>query len=493
VPDLERAVAVLTGPELSPICEMAVYRQDGWVTARSVDGCVRFRTVSNGTGGWDVEIDDVDGRNPLGIQDPSAFATLEDEKAHLFPERAENSYPHAYESLAHVFEHPCAPDIAAVHTAAHNWEEEGGHRGEHGSLDVIQSRAPLILSGTGIERQGRIARSSRLVNVAPTILSWLGATPRPGRRLDGSPGPTLLARQDGDREDDLLTGEKPESVVAFLLDGTNPNLMHSMIDRALLPHLGRLAGDGVDFQWGAMASFPTVTLANHTAILTGCHSGHHGVLHNAYYRREGAEQIITNQPAAWPWARNWLNVDVETIHEAVHAHEPGAFTVSINEPTDRGADLSTFDTLRRGEWPGFEIDRIPPHGTERFVRPYKDYRWAARSDHSAVMQIRDVCSSRGRPRFLWVNFTLLDSASHRGGPHSDMAEAALIETDARVGDVIAALHDAGWGERTGYVVVADHGMEETNPQVTGDWSAALRDDGIVHRDEAYGFIYLEQA
>jgi hypothetical protein len=33
-------------------------------------------------------------------------------------------------------------------------------------------------------------------------------------------------------------------------------------------------------------------------------------------------------------------------------------------------------------------------------------------------------------------------------------------------------------------------MEESNPEVTGDWDVALRDAGLSFRDEAYGFIYL---
>ena len=44
-----------------------------------------------------------------------------------------------------------------------------------------------------------------------------------------------------------------------------------------------------------MASLPTVTLANHTSILTGAHPGHHGILHNAWYdrahRRAGHHQL----------------------------------------------------------------------------------------------------------------------------------------------------------------------------------------------------------
>jgi hypothetical protein len=41
------------------------------------------------------------------------------------------------------------------------------------------------------------------------------------------------------------------------------------------------------------------------------------------------------------------------------------------------------------------------------------------------------------------------------------------------------------------VLVADHGMEETNPGVTGDWDAALTEAGIPFRDEGAGFLYLD--
>ena len=41
-----------------------------------------------------------------------------------------------------------------------------------------------------------------------------------------------------------------------------------------------------------------------------------------------------------------------------------------------------------------------------------------------------------------------------------------------------------------FVLVADHGMEETDPTCTGDWDVALRAAGIQSRDEAYSFLYL---
>ena len=95
------------------------------------------------------------------------------------------------------------------------------------------------------------------------------------------------------------------------------------------------------------------------------------------------------------------------------------------------------------------------------------------------------------PRFTWVNFSLTDTAFHHGGPHSDIARASIADTDARIGEVVDAVAEAGRLDDTAFFVVADHGMEESNPEVTGDWGVALTAAGIDHRDEAYGFLYLD--
>jgi predicted AlkP superfamily pyrophosphatase or phosphodiesterase len=95
------------------------------------------------------------------------------------------------------------------------------------------------------------------------------------------------------------------------------------------------------------------------------------------------------------------------------------------------------------------------------------------------------------PKFTWCNFSLTDAAFHEGGPHSEIADASIRDTDARLGEILAAVERVGVFDRTAFFLVADHGMEETNPAVQGDWSPALRDAGISFRDEAYGFLYLD--
>jgi predicted AlkP superfamily pyrophosphatase or phosphodiesterase len=194
----------------------------------------------------------------------------------------------------------------------------------------------------------------------------------------------------------------------------------------------------------------------------------------------------------WAWAMRDLVPGVETLHRAVHRHWPGARTVSVNEPCDTGADHSTFDVVRAGG----SLARAPradelPFATERFVRPEKGYERYSRVDHSGLTQAVEAWADPDAlPRYCFVNFTLTDSAFHRGGPYSDIARASVADTDARMGEVLAAVERAGASEETAVFLVADHGMEDTNPAVTGNWADALDATGIPYRDEAYGFIYL---
>lgn len=500
---VQHAREILSSDDLAPICEMVIWRDDldgipAYVAANSI-GTVRFERHDDDRA-HRFEVVEVEGENFLDKQDQGAFSPVEDERSSLFPTASENHYPNAFESIAQIFDDPNAPDMAAVHTAAHNWEDEGGHRGEHGSLDVIQARAPFVAAGRGIAALGEVDRGIRLVDIAPTILSALGApTLDNGRSAAGAEtGGTYLVRQDGIAAEELINpDDRPERVITFLLDGCNNNVLHDMAARGELPNIARLMEMGTTYSQGAASSFPTVTLANHTAIATGTHPGHHNVLHNSFWHRTDKKRIDTNHPATWHLWSQWVSSDVETIHDAVHRAFPGSFTASIDEPADGGADYSTFGMFRKGRGTGFpESPADLPHASEQFVRPYKDYEWSTAVDHMALDQATGIWSGHFRgddyplPKFMWVNFTLTDSAMHRGGPHSDVSEASLRDTDGRIGEIVASIEKAGAYDETAFFLFADHGMEESNPAITGNWGTSLKDEGISFRDEGYGFIYI---
>ena len=484
--DAALALEILLDSSLEPIVDMVLLARDDHYEASSHEGSVKFRRAGDG-----FEVLAAEGRDPLADQSTDAFSPLDTELSHRHPHRGANAYPFAFEHTAQLFDSPAAPDLCVVHSAAHNWEDQGGHRGEHGSIGIVQARAPFILAGRGVRSQGIVARSAQMVDVAPIFAELLGVAPLP----DG----TYLDRQDGSVIDGLLdpAAGRPRHLVGFLFDGANANVLYAMAAAGEAPNVARLIEMGTAFGHGVMASLPTVTLANHTSILTGAFPGHHGILHNAWYDRSRGEQVITNSPATWPWAMSNVSPGTTSVHDAIHRTWPDAFTASVNEPCDIGADYSTFGFFRDGDVP--DIPPTPdglPHVTERFVRPSKDYSWSSIVDHMGTEQAIGVWEGKyrdrsyPRPRFLWINLILTDAAMHEGGPHSEVAAAAVRDTDARLGDVLGAIERSGAFDDCAFALLADHGMEETNPQVTGDWDVPLREAGLRFRDEGYGFIYL---
>jgi phosphonoacetate hydrolase len=492
-----RALEVLISPALEAIVEMALLRVErDCFEAWSHDGSVRFSRERD-SGGWAFRVEGIEGHDPLANRAPDCFPTLAAERAGLRPHRLANSYPFAYLQVSQLFDHPAAPDICVVHTAAHHWGERGGHIGEHGSMDVVQARSPLVFAGPGIRSLGQLEDACLLIDVAPTVLCLLGCAPGRGVARDGSVRDgLLLARQDGRVLTELLDGSgRPDHVVGILLDGCNSNVLLDLVAAGAAPNIGRLMAGGATFRCGAVSCLPTVTLPNHTSILSGCFPGHHGLLHNAWYDRSRREQVVTNSPSEWPTSMRWLKPGIETIHTALLRHRPGALTISVNEPCDVGASYSTFDVIRRKE--PFEAPAGASYATDRFVSLDPDYRWSTVVDDAAVAQFEGIWSGeyRGRrwgvPDFSWVNFTLTDSAFHAGGPYSEIAAASVADSDRRIGALLAAVERRGAYGRTAFFVVADHGMEETDPEVRGDWAPALAAAGVAFRDEGFGFLYLE--
>lgn len=497
--DVESARAALLDPSQAHMVDM-VLRADGELyEAASAAGSIRFRAHAADTG-WDAEVVEVVGDNPLANQDPAHNTPLAAELANPYPDHGANAYPFAYDQIIQLFDNPAAPDLVAIHTAGHNWEDQGGHRGEHGSIGVVQARAPFIMAGAGVRNDGMVDRAARLVDIAPTVLTLMGAEPTEGVGANGALRyDAVLARQDGEPITEVLAsgGPAPRHVIGLLWDGTNANVLHDMVERGEAPNVARLMAMGSTLAHGAMSSLPTVTLANHTSILTGCYPGHHGILNNAWWDRASGTQIITNSPAHWMTSMQYLTPGVESLYGAVKRHFPGQLAVSINEPCDYQADYSIFELVRRGE----SIPSAPraeelPDSTERFVRPEKDYQMASRIDHTAVEQFCGLWSGHYRgvewpkPKFTWVNFTLTDAAFHAGGPYSDIAAASVHDSDARLGRILDAVEQSGVWDDTAFFLTADHGMEQSNPECTGNWADALNDSGVAYRDEGYSFIYV---
>lgn len=490
--DVERLEAALTDPALADRVEMVLRRTgDDTYRAAAVDGSVEFRRDLGGEHPT-YRVVATSGRDPLADVSTARFVGRGAEVGASPPGRADNAYPHAHDSIAQFFDSPHAPDLLATHTAAHFRD---GHLGHHGSLGVVQARAPFIAAGPGVRAEGRVDRSTRTVDFAPTIATLLGVEAHP----DGV-GPTgrhradaLLRRQDGEVDHRLLTGEVADHVVVFLLDGCNANLLLDAVDSGEAPHIAELARRGTAYRHGALASLPTATLANHTTALTGAHPGHTGVLHNTWVdRSDGTTPDLLDLGQMFDSMAH-LSPEVETLFSALARSRPGAFSSAGFEFCDTGASFSTFALARSGV-----LSELPPLADVRHLDPAEAagsemYGFISRVDHLSVAHTVGCWEQREGnplPALSWCSLAITDEAGHASGPHGEAARAAVRDSDARVGEVLAAVERSGALGRTAVLVIADHGMEQCDPAVAEPWHDALAATGVAHRDVGDGLVYV---
>jgi phosphonoacetate hydrolase len=496
----ESVVRALTSPDLASIVDLVVWVEvdangpsEAGAVAMAASHVGRVRLHLHG--GHDV----IEGLDPIASEDPMAFLPYDRECASPGPLTSrDNSYPYAASRILSLFADPTrSPDVAVMHTPRHFFPDEGGHVGEHGSLDVIQSRAPLLLSGKGIATRGMVDAHARLVDVGPTLAALAGV---PDSDLRDAAGDLL----DGGVLTAYLSGEVPAQpkVVGILWDGAHCGDLLHLAESGELPGIARLIDNGVMLRGGAVAQFPSITLTNHTSILTGLAPGRHGVMGNVFYDRATGERVTPNDESTWHRSAEWLRPAVRTVFEMVNSVVvPGNSprTACVNEAVDRGADYSTMAIIRdTGSSSGaaWLNDQLPDahasvHVHDKAHLGDSYFSWGTQVDDLGLEQMRQLWASpESAPTLTWWANVVSDAGHHAGGPRADIARDSLRDSDSRLVSFLEHLDGLGITDQVTFLLTADHGFEGSDPTVTGSWQPALEGLGIPLRDEGPGFIYL---
>jgi hypothetical protein len=82
------------------------------------------------------------------------------------------------------------------------------------------------------------------------------------------------------------------------------------------------------------------------------------------------------------------------------------------------------------------------------------------------------------PVFTYHESSLTDAVGHDYGPHDEAMRDALIETDKRIGKILAVMDRRGLFDSTLFVITADHGMAQTNIELAADPAQAVIDAGM---------------
>lgn len=422
--------------------------------------------------------------NPMSTTYEELGYAVDDPRVGFIP-ADKHCYPHMFRRIAQLYDSPNAPDFH-VSPTPYGY----GSGGSHGALDVLQSRAPLVISGHGIKKQVDEVSAPLSVDIAPTVLHLMGATPAPGLKSALPHDAVYLKWQDGTPLTSMLEDGCVEAyryAIIILFDGLQSNeLVYLYESQELpLPSFTQIMSDGTIFKNGAVVGFPSVSVAGHLSIGTGMLNGHHYFIGNGFYYRDDdlllspgdimskADEYAAEPELALELFDYVMNPAGETIFEAAHRHfGDGFFCASVNELTLRGADYNLVDLARA-------------------LGPRLDYYDLA--DTMAIPQVTDLLSKNAAagPMLFYVSFYGTDKAGEHSGPHGQELRDKLVWLDGQMAPLLLKLEELGIADQTLIILTADHGMELQDKNQSGSWQNAMQATEIPFLDpDGFGFVYL---
>ncbi len=255
----------------------------------------------------------------------------------------------------------------------------------------------------------------------------------------------------------LTTGEaSASSVLLISLDGLRPADVAQAKARGMtLPALTALAAEGASAE-GVIGVLPTLTYPSHTTLVTGVSPAKHGVSNNLTF-----DPDVKNQ-TGWYWYAS--DVRVPTLWAAAHAK--GLTTANVHWPVTVGApgiDANLPQIWRTGTaddpkllaalaTPGLLSEMEKAVGTA-YAQGIDE---SVDGDANRVRFAAALIAAR-KPAFTTVYLAGIDHEEHRSGPGSAAANAAIEQTDALVGQLVAAARKAM--PDVTIVLVSDHGFQ----------------------------------
>ena len=245
--------------------------------------------------------------------------------------------------------------------------------------------------------------------------------------------------------------------------------------------------------------YPSTTYPAHATLVTGVPPRAHGIYSHL------ASLDPTDRARPWHWFAPALRVP--TLWSAAQA--AGKRTAAIGWPVSAGAPIDynipeiwdptcpdpqkDFSTVARHTTPGL---------FEEVTKALQPILSNAHSDHIRGEAALHVWRNY-RPDLLLVHFVGYDEQSHRHGPLSPRAFAALEQSDAEIGRIREAVTGGGPVE---LVVLSDHGFvpveKEAAPLVVlseeglfdsdAEGNPQLRKLGAVHAGGSFAIYWLEK-
>jgi predicted AlkP superfamily pyrophosphatase or phosphodiesterase len=273
-------------------------------------------------------------------------------------------------------------------------------------------------------------------------------------------------------------------IVVVVWDGMRPDF----VSEETTPTLWKLAREGVTFR-NHHAVYPSATMVNGTALVTGVYPGKNGVIANYEYRPEidRSRSINIESPAAVSRGDEVSGgkfISVPTITELVQ--RAGGRTVIASAKTvglllDRHAGIGTAKncvTLFSGQ--ALPRDILPP--IVDALGPFPSAH--LQRDAWTAKVVTDFLWKDGLPALSVIWLGEPDLTEHESAPGAQPALSAIKSSDENLAAVLSALDKQAVRETTDLFVVSDHGFSTIKRSI--DLRKILSDAGFVAKTEFDG-------
>lgn len=272
-----------------------------------------------------------------------------------------------------------------------------------------------------------------------------------------------------------------EHVVVVVFDGMRPDF----VTPQYCPNLYSLATNGVFFRRNHCV-YVSTTIVNGTAIATGSHPGHSGILANSDYRQElnfttsvASEVLDTIRRADMYMQGKYVAVDTaaELIQDAGY-HTYIAGTKSVVLLHDRSMRKTDTEAHKNSVIIGRGLS-LPRAATESMTKVNEDKAFP--DDFKTPNTASDGWTTKALTRGLWrkgvPKYSVLwlsdpDVTQHAKGVGAPEALSAIESSDKNLGELLKVLDEKKLREKTDIFVVSDHGFSTINRGA--DVAAALR-------------------
>jgi predicted AlkP superfamily pyrophosphatase or phosphodiesterase len=262
--------------------------------------------------------------------------------------------------------------------------------------------------------------------------------------------PSLATAQDAGHN---AAGSTQRHVVVISVDGMQGSSYAPAPMGLHLPNIARLMKEG-SYASGVEGVYPTLTYPSHTTIVTGRTPAEHGIYTNLSSRQAGKD------PHDWFWFAK--SIKAVTLWD--EARRARLSTAAVSWPVTAGAaidwNVPEIWDPRKGEVVDllYLARYMNPLFSMEVLRAMGIPRGRGGEGDAPRVRLAAYLLKKHKPNLLLVHLAMLDTTEHLHGPDSPGARQVLERMDTHIGELLAALREAGLEGSTDVFVVSDHGF-----------------------------------